>query len=47
MRIMKVIKNYVRDSDEHADVENIEDKTDKEKSIDDYDYYEGFDEDGN
>ena len=27
--------------------ENIKEKTDEEESLDDYDYYEGFDEDGN
>ena len=37
-------KNHVQDSD---DAESIEEKTEKEKTFDDYDYYEGFDEDGN
>ena len=30
------------DGDKHADAENIEEKTDKEKSFDDYDYYEAL-----
>ena len=41
------LKNHGQDSDKHSDAENIEEKTDGEKSFDDYDYYEGFDEDGN
>ena len=40
-------ENHIQDSDKHADAENIEEKTDEEESFDDYDYYEGFDEDGN
>ena len=40
-------KNHVQDSDGHADAESIGEKTEKEKSFEDYDYYEGFDEDGN
>ena len=48
MKVLKILKEITHVKDEHERVlEYVKDEKEAETSVDEYDYYKGFDEDGN